>query len=109
MQDPVDLIRAIGRLSFRPEMVGPSMIGPQSGQLNQKLGPLLNACKLRVLGAGNGVGLRRRNLLLEEDRRRTAVNDIDPLGHCRAFSPYAQLRVIAQSIENTNSRAARTT
>lgn len=103
LQDSIDLIRAIDRHPFRPKMVGASMIGPQSGEVKRELGPLLNGIvNYEYWVPAPALEFDGVSALLEEYRRRTAETDVDPLGHYMAPLAYAQLQVVAQSIEATD-------
>ena len=104
IQDSIDLIRSIDRHPFQPKMVGASMIGPQSGEVKAKLGPLLNGIvNYEYWVPAPALAFEGVDELLETYQRRTVGTDLDPLGHYMAPLAYAQMQVVEQAIEQTGS------
>ena len=104
LQDSIDLVKAVHAHSFRPKMVGASMIGPQNALVKAALGPLLNGfvnyeywvpvSAMRFPGVDDMLSLYRA---------RAADHDVDPLGHYMAPTAYAQMQVIEQAVQATGS------
>jgi branched-chain amino acid transport system substrate-binding protein len=104
LQDSVDLVRAVHAHSFRPKMVGASMIGPQNAEVKSTLGPLLNGFvnyeywqpvpKMMFPGVKE---------LLGTYQSLAAQAGVDLLGHYMAPLAYAQMQVIAQAVKATGS------
>jgi branched-chain amino acid transport system substrate-binding protein len=102
IQDSVDLVRALREHSFRPKMVGASMIGPQNTSVKTTLGPLLNGFvnyeywvpvpKMMFPGV---------EAFLTAYRVSAGEAGVDLLGHYMAPLAYAQMQVVAQAIEAT--------
>jgi branched-chain amino acid transport system substrate-binding protein len=100
LQDSVDLMRALRAHTFRPKMVGASMIGPQNTTVKATLGPLLNGLvnyeywvpvpKMMFPGV---------ETFLTEYRDRAEEANVDLLGQYMAPLAYAQLQVLAQSVQ----------
>lgn len=102
IQDSVDLIRALRAHSFRPKMVGASMIGPQSTKVKTTLGPLLNG----VVNYEYWVPVPKMMFpgvaaLLDSYRKAATEENVDLLGHYMAPLAYAQMQVVAQAIRAT--------
>lgn len=104
LNDSIGLVRAISAHSFRPKMVGASMIGPQSAAVKTALGPLLNgfvnyeywqpAPALRFAGVED---------FMKVYQSRAAGAGVDLLGHYTAPLAYAQMQVLAQAVEATGN------
>jgi len=102
LNDSTGLVRAIHAHSFRPNMVGAGMIGPQNTSVKATLGPLLNGFvnyeywvpvpKMMFPGVEQ---------LLNIYQARAADAGVDLLGHYMAPLAYAQLQVVAQAVEAT--------
>jgi branched-chain amino acid transport system substrate-binding protein len=102
IQDSIDLIRALHAHSWRPKMVGASMIGPQSTKVRTTLGPLLNG----VVNYEYWVPVPSMiypgvETFLGTYRKRAAEENVDLLGHYMAPLAYAQMQVVAQAISAT--------
>lgn len=104
LDDSIGLINALHDHTYRPKMVGASMIGPQSAAVRATLGPRLNGIvnyeywapvpSLRFPGV---------RAFLEQYHARAGDTDVDALGHYTAPLAYAQLQVVAEAIEATRS------
>jgi len=102
LQDSIDLVKAVHAHSFRPKMVGASMIGPQNALVKAALGPLLNGfvnyeywvpvSAMRFPGVDD---------MLSNYRARAVGQDVDPLGHYMAPTAYAQMQVLEQAVQAT--------
>jgi branched-chain amino acid transport system substrate-binding protein len=102
LQDTIDLVEAIERHSFRPMMVGASMIGPQNAEVKSKLGPLLNGIvNYEYWAPAPSMAFDGVADLLNTYRSLAAESGVDPLGHYMAPLAYAQMQVVAQAIEGT--------
>jgi branched-chain amino acid transport system substrate-binding protein len=102
LNDSIGLVRAIHAHSFRPKMVGASMIGPQNTEVKTALGPLLNGFINYEYWAPVPKmmfpGVRE---FLDAYQTRAGDADVDLLGHYMAPLAYAQMQVVAQAVEAT--------
>ncbi|MCP3402146.1 amino acid ABC transporter substrate-binding protein [Bradyrhizobium sp. CCGB20] len=104
LQDSVDLLRSLDRHSFRPKMVGASMIGPQNAGVRSQLGPLLNGIvNYEYWVPAPSLAFEGVDKLLKTYSSRAAGSAVDPLGHYMAPLAYSQMQVIEQAIEGTRS------
>jgi branched-chain amino acid transport system substrate-binding protein len=104
LADSIELIRALRAHSFRPKMVGGSMIGPQNASVKTALGPLLNGVvNYEYWAPVPGMAAPAARAMLEVYQARAAEIGIDPLGHYMAPLAYAQMQVVAQAVEATGS------
>lgn len=102
LQDSIDLVRAIRTHSFRPKMVGASMIGPQNTAVKAALGPLLNGLvNYEYWVPVPSMAFPGVQGFLATYRARAAEAGVDLLGHYMAPLAYAQMQVVAQAIEAT--------
>jgi len=102
LQDSIDLVRAIRTHSFRPKMVGASMIGPQNTAVKAALGPLLNGLvNYEYWVPVPSMAFPGVQGFLASYRARAAEAGVDLLGHYMAPLAYAQMQVVAQAIEAT--------
>lgn len=102
IQDSVDLVRALRAHTFRPKMVGASMIGPQNTSVKTTLGPLLNGIvnyeywvpvpKMMFSGVES---------FMTSYREKAKEVGVDLLGQYMAPMAYAQMQVVAYAIEAT--------
>ncbi|MBY0503999.1 MAG: amino acid ABC transporter substrate-binding protein [Bryobacteraceae bacterium] len=102
LADSIGLVRAIHTHRFRPKMVGGGMIGPQNTAVKTTLGPLLNGFvnyeywqpvpKMMFPGVAK---------LLNAYQARAGGAGVDILGHYMAPLAYAQMQVVAQTVEAT--------
>jgi branched-chain amino acid transport system substrate-binding protein len=102
LADSVGLVRTIHAHRFRPKMVGGGMIGPQNTAVKTALGPLLNGFvnyeywqpipKMRFAGIEQ---------FLNTYQARAGGAGVDRLGHYMAPLAYAQMQVVAQTVEAT--------
>ncbi|KQW49562.1 MULTISPECIES: amino acid ABC transporter substrate-binding protein [unclassified Roseateles] len=104
LDDSIGLVRAIRAHTFRPKMVGASMIGPQNAMVKAELGPLLNGfVNYEYWVPVPALKFNGVQELLARYRTRAVDAGVDPLGHYMAPLAYAQMQVIAQAIEATGS------
>lgn len=104
LQDSIGLVRAIRAHTFRPKMVGASMIGPQNATVKAALGPLLNGfVNYEYWVPVPGLMFDGVQRLLSTYRARAAGAGVDPLGHYMAPLAYAQMQVIAQAVAAVGS------
>jgi len=104
LADSIELIRALRAHSFRPKMVGGGMIGPQNASVKTALGPLLNGVvNYEYWAPVPGMATPAAQAMLEVYQARAADIGVDPLGHYMAPLAYAQMQVVAQAIEATES------
>lgn len=104
LQDSIDLVRAVRAHSFRPKMVGASMIGPQNTAVKTALGPLLNGLvNYEYWVPVPSMAFPGVQDFLTAYRARAAESGVDPLGHYMAPLAYAQMQVVAQAIEATGN------
>ena len=104
LQDSIELVRSLHAHSFQPKMVGAGMIGPQNAHVKSELGPLLNGIvNYEYWVPAPSLAFEGVTDLLETYRSRSAGSDRDALGHYMAPLAYAQMQVVAQAVENTES------
>jgi branched-chain amino acid transport system substrate-binding protein len=102
--DSVGMVRAVNELGFNPKAIGGAMVGLQSTSIKVQLGPLLNGFinyelwlpvpKMQFPGVAD---------LVSRYQARAAVEGVDPLGYYMAPWAYAQLQVLQQAVEATES------
>jgi branched-chain amino acid transport system substrate-binding protein len=102
--DSVGMVRAVNELSFKPKAIGGAMVGLQSTAIKAQLGPLLNGFinyefwlpvpKMQFPGVAD---------LISHYQARAAAEGVDPLGYYMAPWAYAQLQVLQQAVEGTQS------
>ncbi|OON62511.1 branched-chain amino acid ABC transporter substrate-binding protein [Massilia sp. KIM] len=102
LNDSIGLVRAIHASSFRPKMVGASMIGPQTAAVKSTLGPLLNGFVNYEYWAPVGSMMFPGTAeFLTAYQARAAKEHVDLLGHYTPLLAYAQMQVVAQAVEAT--------
>lgn len=104
LKDSIGLVKAIKKGSYRPKMVGGAMIGPQSASVKTKLGPLLNG----FVNYEYWVPVPKMNfngvsVMLDEFQQQAVKENVDALGFYVAPLAYAQMQVLQQAIEGTQS------
>jgi branched-chain amino acid transport system substrate-binding protein len=102
--DSVAMVRAVNAIGFKPKMIGGVMVGLQSTAIKIELGPLLNGWtnfdfwlpvpKMQFAGAQK---------LMKKYQVRASVEGVDALGYYMVPWSYAQLQVLQQAIEATES------
>jgi branched-chain amino acid transport system substrate-binding protein len=102
--DSVGIIRAVNEVGFNPRMIGGGMVGPQNSAIKAQLGPLLNGVvnydfwlpvpKMMFPGVED---------LMKTYQARAPSEGVDALGYYMVPQAYAQLQVLQQAIEGTNS------
>jgi branched-chain amino acid transport system substrate-binding protein len=102
--DSVGMVRTVNELGYKPKMIGGGMVGPQSAAIKMQLGPLLNGFfnfdywlpieKLRAPGVSE---------FLNKYQARAQREGVDLLGYHIASWGYAQLQVLQQAVEATQS------
>jgi branched-chain amino acid transport system substrate-binding protein len=102
--DSVGMVRAVNELGFKPKAIGGAMVGLQSTAIKAQLGPLLNGFinydfwlpvqKMQFPGIVD---------LISRYQMRAASEGVDPLGHYMPPWAYAQLQVLQQAVEATNT------
>ena len=102
--DSVGMVRAVNELAFKPKAIGGAMVGLQSTAVKAQLGPLLNGFinyelwlpvpKMQYSGVAD---------LISRYQARAAAEGVDPLGYYMAPWAYAQLQVLQQAVEATQS------
>ncbi len=104
LADSVGLIRALRESTFQPKMVGASMIGPQNSDVRMELGPLLNGViNYEYWVPVQALRTTATDSFLETYQSRAASEGADLMGHYIALFAYAQMEVIAQAVQATNS------
>lgn len=102
LHDSIGLIRAIHASSFRPKMVGASMIGPQSAAARAVLGPLLNGfVNYEYWAPVPSMMFEGASAFLDTYQARAITRNVDRLGHYTPLLAYAQMQVLAQAVEAT--------
>jgi branched-chain amino acid transport system substrate-binding protein len=102
--DTVGVIRAVGEVGLKARMFGGAMVGLQSTAIKQQLGPLMNGIEdydfwLPVKGFATPEAMA----FLKEYQPRAVEEHIDPLGYYQPPFAYADLQVLQQAIEGTQS------
>jgi branched-chain amino acid transport system substrate-binding protein len=102
--DSVGIVKAVNEIGFKPKMIGGGMVGLQATALKTQLGPMLNGFvnydwwlpvpKMQFPGVED---------LIKRYQARAAAEGVDALGYYMAPWGYAQLQVLQQAIEGTNS------
>jgi branched-chain amino acid transport system substrate-binding protein len=102
--DSVAMVRAVNELGFKPKAIGGAMVGLQSTTIKTLLGPLLNGfinyefwlpvAKMQFPGVAD---------LISRYQARAASEGVDPLGYYMPPWAYAQLQVLQQAVEATNT------
>jgi branched-chain amino acid transport system substrate-binding protein len=102
--DSVGMVRAVSKIGFKPKMIGGAMVGLQSTAIKIELGPLLNGWTnfdfWLPVPKMQGTGVQE---LMKKYQARASVEDVDALGYYMAPWSYAQLQVLQQAIEATES------
>lgn len=102
LDDSTGLVRAIRAHSFRPKMVGASMIGPQSAAVKASLGPLLNGfVNYEYWAPVASMMFPGVPEFLATYQARAIDAKVDLLGHYTPLLAYAQLQVLARAVEAT--------
>jgi branched-chain amino acid transport system substrate-binding protein len=102
LDDSIGLVRAIHAHSFRPKMVGASMIGPQNTAVKTTLGPLLNGfVNYEYWQPVPSMMFPGVAQFLNTYQARAAAAEVDLLGHYMAPLAYAQMQVVAEAVEAT--------
>ena len=103
LADSIRIVRAIAEGGLSPKLVGGSMIGPQSASVKTALGPLLNGfvnyeywlpIPKMVASVGD---------LMKRYQSRAATEGVDALGFYMAPLAYAQMQVVEQAVNATQS------
>ena len=102
--DSVGMVRAVNELGFTPKAVGGAMVGLQSPAIKAQLGPLLNGFinyefwlpvpKMQFPGVTD---------LISRYQARAPAEGVDPVGYYMPPWAYAQLQVLQQAVEGTQS------
>jgi branched-chain amino acid transport system substrate-binding protein len=102
--DSVGMVRAVNEIGFKPKMIGGAMVGLQATAIKTQLGPLLNGWtnydfwlpvpKMQFTGTDE---------LMKKYQAKAAGAGVDALGYYMAPWGYAQLQVLQQAVEGTNS------
>jgi branched-chain amino acid transport system substrate-binding protein len=98
------MVKAVNEIGFRPKMIGGGMVGLQATALKMQLGRLLNGFvnydywlpvpTMMFPGIAD---------LVKKYQARAQSEGVDALGYYMAPWAYAQLEVLGQAIEATNS------
>jgi branched-chain amino acid transport system substrate-binding protein len=102
--DSVGMVRAVNELGFKPKAIGGAMVGLQSTAIKAQVGPLLNGFtnyefwlpveKMQFSGVAD---------LISRYQARAASEGVDPLGYYMPPWAYAQLQVLQQAVEATQT------
>lgn len=104
LEDSIALVRAVHAHAFRPKMVGASMIGPQATAVKTALGPLLNGfVNYEYWAPSPALMFPGVQEFLAAYQARAADAGVDPLGHYTAPLAYAQMQVLEQAVQATQS------
>ena len=102
--DSVGFVRAVNEIGYKPKMIGGGMVGLQVTAIKAQLGPLLNGFInyefWLPIPTMNYPGVAE---FLSRYQARAPAAGVDPLGYYVAPWAYAQLQVLEQAIEATNS------
>ena len=102
--DSVGMVLAVNEVGFKPKMIGGAMVGLQSTAIKARLGPLLNGWTNydawipvpKMLFAGV-------DELMKKYQARATVEGVDALGYYMAPWSYAQLQILQQAVQATES------
>ncbi len=104
LEDSVALVRAVHAHPFRPKMVGASMIGPQNTAVKTALGPLLNGfVNYEYWAPSPALMFTGVEAFLATYQARAPEAGVDLLGHYTAPLAYAQMQVLEQAVQATQS------
>src|SRR5262249_11766867 len=102
--DSVGMVRAVNEIGFKPKMIGGGMVGLQNTSIKAQLGPLLNGFtnydfwlpvpKMLFPGVQE---------LMKVYQAKAGAAGVDALGYYMAPQAYAQMQVLQQAIEATQS------
>jgi branched-chain amino acid transport system substrate-binding protein len=102
--DSVGMVRAVSELGFKPKAIGGAMVGLQSTAVKAQLGQLLNGfinyefwlpvAKMQFPGVTD---------LISRYQARAPAEGVDGLGYYMPPWAYAQLQVLQQAVEATNT------
>ncbi|HEY6258245.1 MAG TPA: amino acid ABC transporter substrate-binding protein [Xanthobacteraceae bacterium] len=102
--DSVGIVRAVNEIGFKPKMIGGAMVGLQATAIKTQLGPLLNGWTnydfWLPVPKMNFTGIDE---LMKKYQSRAAAEGVDPLGYYMAPWAYAQLQVMQQAVESTET------
>jgi branched-chain amino acid transport system substrate-binding protein len=104
LDDSVELIKALRAHAFRPKIVGGAMIGPQNTSVRTALGPLLNGVvNYEYWAPVASMHSPTVEKMLDTYASRASAAGVDPLGHYMAPTAYAQMQVVAQTVQAVGS------
>jgi branched-chain amino acid transport system substrate-binding protein len=102
--DSVGMVKAVNEIGFRPKLIGGGMVGLQATAVKMQLGPLLNGFVnydyWLPVPTMMSPGIAD---LVKKYQARAQSEGVDALGYYMAPWAYAQLDVLGQAIEATNS------
>ena len=102
LNDSVALVRAMNDSNIDPVLVGGAMIGPQSGAVQTKLGPLLNGLvNYEYWLPTPAMAFQGVYEMINQYQDRAKDTAADALGYYVAPFAYAQLQVLGQAIHGT--------
>jgi branched-chain amino acid transport system substrate-binding protein len=102
LNDSVGLVRAMNDSNIDPVLVGGAMIGPQSGAVQTKLGPLLNGLvNYEYWLPTPTMAFQGVYEMINQYQDRAKDTAADALGYYVAPFAYAQLQVLGQAIHGT--------
>ena len=102
LNDSVGLVRAMNDSNIDPVLVGGAMIGPQSGAVQTKLGPLLNGLvNYEYWLPTPAMAFQGVYEMINQYQDRAKDTAADALGYYVAPFAYAQLQVLGQAIHGT--------
>jgi branched-chain amino acid transport system substrate-binding protein len=102
--DTVGMVRAVGEVGLKAKLFGGAMVGLQSTSIKMQLGPLLNDVEdYDFWQPVKGFATPEALDFLKKYQERAAAQGVDPLGYYLPPFAYADMQVLAQTIEGVGS------
>ena len=102
--DTAGMVRAVGEVGLKTTLFGGGMVGLQSTSIKTQLGPLLNGIMDYDFWQPVGAYATPEALgFLEKYQARAVAAGVDPLGYYLPPFSYAEMQVLQQAVEGTQS------
>jgi branched-chain amino acid transport system substrate-binding protein len=102
--DTVGILRSIGELGLKTQMVGGAFVGLPSAALKTQLGPLMNGVvNVELWEPVETMNFPGVGDFLKKYQAKAAGQGIDPLGYFLPPFAYAELQILGDAIAATNS------
>jgi branched-chain amino acid transport system substrate-binding protein len=102
--DTVGILRAIGEVGLKTQMVGGAFVGLPAAALKTQLGPLMNGVvNVELWEPVKTMDFPGVQDFLKKYQAKAAAAGIDPLGYFLPPFAYSELQILGQAIAATNS------